>query len=134
MCRTKGCPHDTRRNAAHANEDDDSKVVFSFFFFFLVFFCCCCLLVGLCLVVSNDPKNKNNNNKKNLQIEPLNAQGNERSLQFRDQLFSQNRVWADSIKKINPKYFQVLSQQQSPKYLWIGCSDSRVPVRFFFLF
>ncbi len=50
-----------------------------------------------------------------------------RSLLFREQLFSQNRFWADSIKKINPHYFEALSKQQSPKYLWIGCSDSRVP-------
>jgi len=50
-------------------------------------------------------------------------------MEFKKQLFAANRVWADSIKKINPAFFQNLSRQQSPKYLWIGCSDSRVPVR-----
>eukprot|EP00160_Parvularia_atlantis_P014906 Unigene3995_Nuclearia_a/m.12135 Unigene3995_Nuclearia_a/g.12135 ORF Unigene3995_Nuclearia_a/g.12135 Unigene3995_Nuclearia_a/m.12135 type:complete len:303 (-) Unigene3995_Nuclearia_a:18-926(-) len=50
-----------------------------------------------------------------------------RSVKVREQLFSQNRFWADSIKKINPSYFELLSRQQSPKYLWVGCSDSRVP-------
>jgi len=59
---------------------------------------------------------------------PLNsAAPSQRSMLFREQLFSQNRFWADSIKKINPHYFEALSKQQSPKYLWIGCSDSRVP-------
>jgi carbonic anhydrase len=42
-------------------------------------------------------------------------------------LFENNRKWAESIKKINPDFFQKLSEQQSPEYLWIGCSDSRVP-------
>ena len=51
------------------------------------------------------------------------------AMEFKKQLFAANRVWADSIKKINPAFFQNLSRQQSPKYLWIGCSDSRVPVR-----
>jgi len=46
---------------------------------------------------------------------------------FREQLFAQNKIWAQSIKKINPNYFEDLSKQQHPKYLWIGCSDSRVP-------
>ena len=49
-------------------------------------------------------------------------------MRIREQLFAQNRFWADSIKKINPTYFEVLSRQQSPKFFWIGCSDSRVPV------
>ncbi len=42
-------------------------------------------------------------------------------------LFEQNREWAESIKAQDPAFFQKLSQQQSPTYLWIGCSDSRVP-------
>jgi carbonic anhydrase len=42
-------------------------------------------------------------------------------------LFENNRNWAESIKKIHPDFFQKLSEQQSPEYLWIGCSDSRVP-------
>ncbi|MEO6094222.1 MAG: carbonic anhydrase, partial [Fibrobacteria bacterium] len=42
-------------------------------------------------------------------------------------LFDSNRQWAKDILKIHPNFFQKLSAQQSPKYLWIGCSDSRVP-------
>ena len=42
-------------------------------------------------------------------------------------LFERNLVWADEIKKENPDFFLQLSQQQDPEYLWIGCSDSRVP-------
>src|SRR5256885_8262970 len=42
-------------------------------------------------------------------------------------LFEKNRNWAASIVKKDPKFFEKLSKQQSPKYLWIGCSDSRVP-------
>lgn len=42
-------------------------------------------------------------------------------------LFENNRQWAKDIRKANPAFFEKLSQQQSPKYLWIGCSDSRVP-------
>lgn len=43
------------------------------------------------------------------------------------QLFAQNKKWADKIIKNNPDFFKILSKQQSPEYLWIGCSDSRVP-------
>jgi carbonic anhydrase len=42
-------------------------------------------------------------------------------------LFVNNRKWADRMSKERPGFFQKLAQQQSPKYLWIGCSDSRVP-------
>jgi carbonic anhydrase len=42
-------------------------------------------------------------------------------------LFAQNQSWAESIKRRDPEFFQKLSRQQSPEYLWIGCSDSRVP-------
>jgi len=44
-----------------------------------------------------------------------------------DHLFESNRAWADSIRQQDPEFFTKLSQQQSPKYFWIGCSDSRVP-------
>ncbi|HEX8144538.1 MAG TPA: carbonate dehydratase [Pyrinomonadaceae bacterium] len=44
-----------------------------------------------------------------------------------DHLLEQNRAWAESIRARNPDFFQVLSKQQTPQYLWIGCSDSRVP-------
>lgn len=42
-------------------------------------------------------------------------------------LFDKNRVWSESIKKSDPDFFLKLSRQHSPEYLWIGCSDSRVP-------
>ena len=42
-------------------------------------------------------------------------------------LFDNNQAWADSVRRRDPGFFQKLSQQQSPAYLWIGCSDSRVP-------
>jgi carbonic anhydrase len=43
------------------------------------------------------------------------------------QLFEQNKAWAARIRQQDPEFFLKLSQQQSPHYLWIGCSDSRVP-------
>ena len=43
------------------------------------------------------------------------------------QLFQNNRAWADRIRAQDPDFFPRLSRQQSPAYLWIGCSDSRVP-------
>lgn len=43
------------------------------------------------------------------------------------QLFEHNKIWAEKITKEQPDFFDKLSQQQSPEYLWIGCSDSRVP-------
>ncbi len=42
-------------------------------------------------------------------------------------LFENNRRWAAAITKDNPQFFETLSLQQNPEYLWIGCSDSRVP-------
>ena len=42
-------------------------------------------------------------------------------------LFDNNQQWADKIKQQNPDFFKNLSNQQTPEYLWIGCSDSRVP-------
>jgi carbonic anhydrase len=44
-----------------------------------------------------------------------------------DHLFASNRAWADRIRKQDPEFFVNLSRQQFPQYLWIGCSDSRVP-------
>ncbi len=44
-----------------------------------------------------------------------------------DHLFAQNKSWADAIKRRDPEFFLKLSHQQNPRYLWIGCSDSRVP-------
>ncbi len=42
-------------------------------------------------------------------------------------LFENNRAWAAKIQANDAEFFEKLSKQQSPKYLWIGCSDSRVP-------
>jgi len=42
-------------------------------------------------------------------------------------LFDNNREWAARMEREQPGFFAHLSQQQTPKYLWIGCSDSRVP-------
>lgn len=44
-----------------------------------------------------------------------------------DNLFDKNRQWAASVKTTDPGFFEKLAAQQSPEYLWIGCSDSRVP-------
>jgi len=42
-------------------------------------------------------------------------------------LLKNNKIWAKNRTKIDPDFFKTLSQQQAPEYLWIGCSDSRVP-------
>jgi carbonic anhydrase len=44
-----------------------------------------------------------------------------------DHLFENNRNWSEGIRRLKPEFFLELAQQQAPKYLWIGCSDSRVP-------
>jgi len=44
-----------------------------------------------------------------------------------EHLFSRNREWSEAIRAQDPDFFLKLSRQQSPEYLWIGCSDSRVP-------
>ena len=43
------------------------------------------------------------------------------------ELLDRNKAWADAMRAEDPQFFRRLSQQQAPKYLWIGCSDSRVP-------
>ncbi|WYZ40808.1 hypothetical protein EsH8_IV_001149 [Colletotrichum jinshuiense] len=47
--------------------------------------------------------------------------------QTHDRVFENNRRWAEEKKKADPNFFVSLSQGQSPEYLWIGCSDSRIP-------
>ena len=42
-------------------------------------------------------------------------------------LFDNNRAWAERMRREQPDFFSRLANQQTPKYLWIGCSDSRVP-------
>jgi len=44
-----------------------------------------------------------------------------------EELFTNNREWCRGIRERDPDFFAKLSRQQSPHYLWIGCSDSRVP-------
>ena len=44
-----------------------------------------------------------------------------------DDLLKNNREWAERVRREDPQFFKRLSGQQAPKYLWIGCSDSRVP-------
>ncbi|GGY63149.1 carbonic anhydrase [Cellvibrio zantedeschiae] len=44
-----------------------------------------------------------------------------------ESLFAKNQKWANDIKEKDPEFFSTLAKQQAPEYLWIGCSDSRVP-------
>ena len=44
-----------------------------------------------------------------------------------DVLFDNNRRWAQRVHEREPGFFTRLAQQQSPRYMWIGCADSRVP-------
>src|ERR1044071_5973705 len=44
-----------------------------------------------------------------------------------ENLFANNRAWAEEMTRQDPAFFARLAQQQAPQYLWIGCSDSRVP-------
>ncbi|MEP3349263.1 MAG: carbonate dehydratase [Marinomonas sp.] len=43
------------------------------------------------------------------------------------ELFDKNREWAAKVTEDDPEFFETLSKQQMPEYLWIGCADSRVP-------
>src|SRR5688572_16240317 len=43
------------------------------------------------------------------------------------ELFERNRAWAEGMQASDPAFFSNLANQQSPEFLWIGCSDSRVP-------
>ncbi|MGA9117641.1 MAG: carbonate dehydratase [Bacteroidota bacterium] len=44
-----------------------------------------------------------------------------------EELFRNNRLWADRMTRADRGFFRNLARQQSPRYLWIGCADSRVP-------
>ena len=44
-----------------------------------------------------------------------------------ENLFANNKAWSERMHAENPEFFSRLVNQQSPEYLWIGCSDSRVP-------
>src|SRR5271156_886495 len=43
------------------------------------------------------------------------------------ELLERNKKWAARVRQVNPDFFKNLSRQQAPKYMWIGCADSRVP-------
>src|ERR1700741_2158027 len=43
------------------------------------------------------------------------------------ELLANNRAWAEATRRREPSFFEQLARQQAPRYLWIGCSDSRVP-------
>jgi len=44
-----------------------------------------------------------------------------------ERLFENNRAWAATMRRRDPAYFADLAREQHPRYLWIGCADSRVP-------
>jgi carbonic anhydrase len=44
-----------------------------------------------------------------------------------DKLIANNAIWAKKMRESDPDFFSRLANQQKPRYLWIGCSDSRVP-------
>ena len=48
-------------------------------------------------------------------------------MRFLPQLFANNRAWAADRRRLDPTYFEDLAREQHPGFLWIGCSDSRVP-------
>jgi carbonic anhydrase len=49
----------------------------------------------------------------------------EKEDKMRDMLFKRNEEWADKMRASDPDFFKRLHKQQTPEYLWIGCSDSR---------
>jgi carbonic anhydrase len=57
--------------------------------------------------------------------EPYEGAG--KTMRVLNELFEKNKQWAKNIKDSDPDFFTKLSGQQTPQYLWIGCSDSRVP-------
>ena len=44
-----------------------------------------------------------------------------------EELFDRNRAWAAEMVERDPAFFTALAERQTPEYLWVGCSDSRVP-------
>lgn len=48
-------------------------------------------------------------------------------MRYVPELFARNRAWADRMRSEHPEFFGRLREGQAPSYLWIGCSDSRVP-------
>jgi carbonic anhydrase len=52
---------------------------------------------------------------------------NHRGMKRLDKLLANNRAWAEGVRRREPGFFDSLTHLQTPEYLWIGCSDSRVP-------
>ena len=50
-----------------------------------------------------------------------------RNVKSYEQLLKQNKEWAQDVVKTDPEFFHRLADVQNPEFLWIGCSDSRVP-------
>ena len=44
-----------------------------------------------------------------------------------NKLLAENQAWSEEVRRRDPDYFKALAKEQRPKFLWIGCSDSRVP-------
>jgi len=61
--------------------------------------------------------------------EPSKKHGIQKGIFMHDltSLFSRNRAWSSDIQSRDPQFFEKLRHQQTPQFLWIGCSDSRVP-------
>lgn len=57
----------------------------------------------------------------------MNSQSPQDTSLLAQRLLSQNRQWAERVKQQDPSFFSRLAQGQNPRFLWIGCSDSRVP-------
>jgi len=63
----------------------------------------------------------------NFRLVFLSEFGNIDGMNALNSLFENNRQWSERIEREQPGFFKELSKQQNPEYLWIGCSDSRVP-------
>jgi carbonic anhydrase len=44
-----------------------------------------------------------------------------------ERLLLENKAWSEEVSRRDPEYFKALAKEQRPKFLWVGCSDSRVP-------
>ena len=75
------------------------------------------------------PANAKKNTSKSMMDEnpPIRLNPNQRTMDTLANLLEKNRNWAASVKAEDPDFFSDLANQQTPQYLWIGCSDSRVP-------
>ncbi|KAI1200710.1 carbonic anhydrase [Nemania serpens] len=79
-------------------------------------------------ISANWPSRSSSSNNNNVATSNMSATDISRYLQqSHDRLFDNNRAWAAEQKERDPEFFKKLSAGQSPEYLWIGCSDSRIP-------